>query len=101
MSEISLHDVLKAEKEAGERIKLAHQQADEIRKAAEKRIAGLDTEVNARIDAKRRERMERVAKEIAEDHKARHGRGGQGDRRLGRPGTTSAARPSSRRLWAF
>lgn len=70
MTEFSLQDVLRAEKEAGERIRKANQQAEEIRKQAEKRIADLDTEVNARIDAMRRDRMEKVTAEIAEARKA-------------------------------
>jgi vacuolar-type H+-ATPase subunit H len=70
MTQISLHDVLKAEKEAGERIRKAHEDADRIRRDAEKRIADLDKQVNARIDAKRRERMAQVVKEIEAEHKA-------------------------------
>jgi vacuolar-type H+-ATPase subunit H len=70
MTEISLHDVLKAEKDAGERIAKAHAEADRIRHQAEDRIAALDKEVNARIDTRRRERMAAVAAEIDADHKA-------------------------------
>lgn len=70
MTEISLHDVLAAEKEAGGRINKAHERAEEIRKETQKRIADLDKAVNDRIEATRRERMEQVAKEIAEARKA-------------------------------
>jgi vacuolar-type H+-ATPase subunit H len=70
MTDISLHDVLRAEKEAGERIKKSHDEADRIRKEAEKRVADLDKEVNSRVEAKRRDRMAQVAKEIEADHTA-------------------------------
>jgi hypothetical protein len=45
-------------------------QYEEIRKETEKRIADLDKAVNDRIDARRRERMEQLTKEIAEARKA-------------------------------
>jgi len=70
MTQISLHDVLRAEKEAGERVNKAHQRAEEIRKETQERIADLDKAVNDRIEARRRERMEQVTREIAEARKA-------------------------------
>ncbi len=70
MSNLELQDILKAERDAAERVQRAHKRAEEITQEARKRIEELDREVNARIDAKRRERTERVQAEIAQAHKA-------------------------------
>jgi len=66
MSDQSLQDILKAEQEAAERIRQAQEEADRLRKSGAEKAAEIDSESAGRIEAQRRQALERLHEETAQ-----------------------------------
>ncbi|MCD6404374.1 MAG: hypothetical protein J7M19_00945 [Planctomycetes bacterium] len=66
MSNVSLKEILEAEKQAQEKVRRAHEEAEASRKKAADQAARTEKEVAERIETTRRERLEEAEHEIAE-----------------------------------
>jgi uncharacterized protein YfiM (DUF2279 family) len=64
MSEQSLQDILKAEKEAADKLRKAQQDADSIRKSSTGKAAAVEAAAAATIESDRREAMTRLERDI-------------------------------------
>ena len=65
MSNQSLQDIIRAEKEAAERNRQAQEEADRIRKSGAQTAAEIDSQTAAQIDTQRREMLQRMHEEMA------------------------------------
>lgn len=66
MSEVSLRDVLEAEKLAQERVRRAGEEADKIREQAAGEAARIESEASERMENTRRDLLQRSEREVAE-----------------------------------
>lgn len=64
MSEQSLQDILRAEKEAAERLRRAQEDAETIRKSSAEKAAATEQEAAGAIESGRREAMVRLEADI-------------------------------------
>ena len=66
MSEVNLRDILEAEKQAQEKVRVAGEQAEKIRAEAAAEAARTEADAAARIENLRRELLEKAEREAAE-----------------------------------